>query len=185
MVAASGLPVRCQRPVRPSHRSKSWSICPRRAGPASSIRKEVPGMWLKCGAFLLENGAFRAFSDRAWGHVDLLTMALTMIGPPDYKPVGRRGRRCTMVRLRRSSLRCSEEAADSHRLQSVVFGWKMDGSPGWRVGFGPGCLTSEVEERETWTAESLRVSNTWKLRFSTFGAGRKTSAVHVLNKVTP
>src|SRR3954468_6601408 len=47
----------------------------------------------------------------------------------------------------------------------------------------PGCLTSEDEERETWTAESLRISNTWKLRFSTFGIGRKTSAVHVLKRL--
>src|SRR5690349_11330534 len=43
-----------------------------------------------------------------------------------------------------------------------------------------GCLTSEDEERETWTAESLRVSI---LKTSVFpiGTGRKTSAVHVLN----
>ena len=43
----------------------------------------------------------------------------------------------------------------------------------------PGCLTSEDEERETWTAESLRVSITWELRFFGIEAGRKTSAVHV------
>jgi hypothetical protein len=33
--------------------------------------------------------------------------------------------------------------------------------PLWKVGAStvPGCLTSEDEERETWTAESLRVSH--------------------------
>src|ERR1700743_399770 len=43
----------------------------------------------------------------------------------------------------------------------------------------PGCLTSADEERETWTARCLRVSNGWKLRFSSIETGRKTSAVHV------
>ena len=47
----------------------------------------------------------------------------------------------------------------------------------------PGCLTSEDEERETWTAESLRVSITRMLganrAFEGIEAGRKTSAVHV------
>lgn len=160
-VAASGHPVRCARPACLRTAARSGRFIARRAGSASLAAKEVLGMWLKCGAFSLENGAFRAFPGRARGHVDLLTMALTMLGPRDYKPPGRRGRRCTMVRLRRSSLRCSDEAADSHRLQSVVFGWKMDGSPGWREGFGPGCLTSEVEERETWTAESLRAASSF------------------------
>src|SRR3954447_20512520 len=47
----------------------------------------------------------------------------------------------------------------------------------------PGCLTSEDEERETWTAESLRVSNTWKLRFSNVRGRTKTSAVHVLHRL--
>src|SRR5258708_35699495 len=47
----------------------------------------------------------------------------------------------------------------------------------------PGRLTSEDEERETWTAESLRVSTIWRpgifTRVSGVEAGRKTSAVHV------
>ena len=43
----------------------------------------------------------------------------------------------------------------------------------------PGCLTSEDEERETWTAESLRVSIIWIRKYSSVEAGRKTSAVHV------
>ncbi|WP_210161615.1 hypothetical protein [Rhodopseudomonas sp. B29] len=41
----------------------------------------------------------------------------------------------------------------------------------------PGCLTSEDEERETWTAKSLRVSIERKLRLSIIETGRKTSAV--------
>ena len=43
-----------------------------------------------------------------------------------------------------------------------------------------GCLTSKDEERETWTAESLRVSARCETSvFQQVGAGRKTSAVHV------
>jgi hypothetical protein len=38
----------------------------------------------------------------------------------------------------------------------------------WKLVFGPGYLTSEDEERETWTAESLRVS---QLKASAFGSG--------------
>jgi len=64
-------------------------------------------------------------------------------------------------------------------------GGSRDGMlPAMGEGFSdPGCLTSEDEERETWTAESLRVSIIWKpsifTRVSGIGAGRKTSAVHV------
>ena len=38
----------------------------------------------------------------------------------------------------------------------------------WEGALVPGCLTSEDEERETWTAESLRVSMTGKLSFRTW-----------------
>jgi hypothetical protein len=46
----------------------------------------------------------------------------------------------------------------------------------------PGCLTSEDEERETWTAESLRVLM-WSFGFI-LRSDEKTSTVDVL-KVTP
>ena len=61
----------------------------------------------------------------------------------------------------------------------------MESSQQWERGFRtPGCLTSEDEERETWTAESLRVSIfegqcSKELGLSRIEAGRKTSAVHV------
>ena len=43
---------------------------------------------------------------------------------------------------------------------SFVVGKGVGTLPLWKVGASavPGCLTSEDEERETWTAESLRVS---------------------------
>ena len=57
---------------------------------------------------------------------------------------------------------------------------KKRSSQPWERGLGaPGCLTSEDEERETWTAESLRVSIIWIRKYSSVEAGRKTSAVHV------
>jgi hypothetical protein len=37
---------------------------------------------------------------------------------------------------------------------------------------GPGCLTSEDEERETWTAESLRVSMIWNPEVLRLGFSR-------------
>ena len=87
----------------------------------------------------------------------------------------------------------SESTAGGNRLSFAV-GWGLRKAllreefqrrlPRRERGFRtPGCLTSEDEERETWTAESLRVSITWELgifiRISGVEAGRKTSAVHV------
>ena len=69
-------------------------------------------------------------------------------------------------------------------FQDFPEGKKRSSQP-WERGLGtPGCLTSEDEERETWTAESLRVSIFGNLGFKELGfsgveAGRKTSAVHV------
>src|SRR3974377_2286180 len=58
-----------------------------------------------------------------------------------------------MVRLRSSSL----IAVTGHRPQ--VGGSGFGGSPAsGRGSCTPGCLTGESEERETWTAESLRVA---------------------------
>jgi hypothetical protein len=79
----------------------------------------------------------------------------------------------------------SEVTADANRLSFAVETGFMD-LPATGVGpSDPGCLTSEDEERETWTAESLRISAHENLVFSLIGIGRKTSAVHVLNKETP
>ncbi len=56
----------------------------------------------------------------------------------------------------------------------------MESLPAMGEGFSdPGCLTSEDEERETWTAESLRVLDYLETSVSGIEAGRKTSAVHV------
>jgi hypothetical protein len=55
----------------------------------------------------------------------------------------------------------SESTADNNRLSFAVEWVPSRNSQRWeRVLRIPGCLTSEDEERETWTAESLRVSNT-------------------------
>ena len=81
----------------------------------------------------------------------------------------------------------SESTADDNRLSFAVE-WGLQGFPEgkkrssqpWERGLRtPGCLTSEDEERETWTAESLRVSIIWIRKYSNVEAGRKTSAVHV------
>jgi hypothetical protein len=54
-------------------------------------------------------------------------------------------------------------AIGCHLPSNEVFGRvpEMERSQQWERGFRtPGCLTSEDEERETWTAESLRASIT-------------------------
>jgi hypothetical protein len=52
----------------------------------------------------------------------------------------------------------SESTADSYRLSfGVGRNFEPPGLQEWGS-LTPGCLTSEDEERETWTAESLRVS---------------------------
>ena len=63
----------------------------------------------------------------------------------------------------------SESTADNNRLSFAVE-TRVHNLPEMEVGsLGPGCLTSEDEERETWTAESLRISEYLKasaFRFS-------------------
>jgi hypothetical protein len=61
----------------------------------------------------------------------------------------------------------SEVTADENRLSFAVETGFCE-PPGHGSGaFGvPGCLTSEDEERETWTAESLRISMHENLVFS-------------------
>ena len=82
-------------------------------------------------------------------------------------------------------IKMSESTADNNRLSFAVE-TRLHNLPEMEVGsLDPGCLTSEDEERETWTAESLRVSimrRRWfqkNLGFQGVEAGRKTSAVHV------
>jgi len=50
---------------------------------------------------------------------------------------------------------------------------------GWGPPWFPGCLKSESEERETWTAESLRAAFAWRSNSSWEAALEETSAVHV------
>ena len=62
----------------------------------------------------------------------------------------------------------SDTTADFSRLESLIVGEGVGTLPPRKVGASPvpGCLTSEDEERETWTAESLRVSLLESLGFS-------------------
>ncbi|UFS90905.1 hypothetical protein LPJ38_09305 [Bradyrhizobium daqingense] len=54
----------------------------------------------------------------------------------------------------------SDTTADTNRLESFIVGKGVGTLPPRKVeaSTASGCLTSEDEERETWTAESLRVS---------------------------
>src|SRR5258706_12055089 len=54
----------------------------------------------------------------------------------------------------------------------------LSGSPGRGTAMVPGCLTGESEERETWTAESLRAALSRRSNSSTEAAD-ETSAVDV------
>lgn len=75
----------------------------------------------------------------------------------------------------------SDTTIDTSRLESFIVGKGVGTLPSRKVGAStvPGCLTSEDEERETWTAKSLRVSITENSGSRRVEAGRKTSAVHV------
>ena len=92
-----------------------------------------------------------------------------------YTPNTVRRRLGAMTRLRSSSL----IFGDQHPIS--VGGLGFDGSPGdpgrgplW----GPGCLTSESEERETWTAGSLRTVSLTEQSVAARSL-EETSAVHV------
>src|SRR5262245_17277165 len=60
---------------------------------------------------------------------------------------------------------------------------RLSGSPGGGTAMVPGCLTGESEERETWTAESLRAASSngdlSSDRSARRAAADETSAVHV------
>ena len=59
-------------------------------------------------------------------------------------------------------IKMSESTADSNRLSFAVE-TRLHDLPEMEVGsLDPGCLTSEDEERETWTAEFLRISECLK-----------------------
>jgi hypothetical protein len=123
--------------------------------------------------------------DRHGGHAQIpprcAAVLLTRVKAGDYI----RGSRCAvrlgvLARLRSSSLNASFHTRTRHPI-SV-------GSKGLRRLSGlrragpsvPGCLTGESEERETWTAESLRAVSF--CRGATRGRRRRpdeTSAVHV------
>jgi len=73
------------------------------------------------------------------------------IAPVGAPPLG------AMARLRSSSLNIRWQ---SFRLRSAAGGFDALWSPEGRGHCSaPGCLTSESEERETWTAESLRAAS--------------------------
>jgi len=68
-------------------------------------------------------------------------------------------------------------AADCGRRLEASTALRFTGG-GDRLG-SPGCLTGESEERETWTAESLRAAWFAEKQFSTGRRPDETSAVDV------
>jgi len=73
-----------------------------------------------------------------------------------YKPhTARRPPLGAMSRLRSTSLIFGDQAFDRDRKREASTALRLAGEGTVMV---PGCLTSESEERETWTAESLRAA---------------------------
>ena len=72
--------------------------------------------------------------------------------------IRRSARRPLTARLRASEAPHwnSETASDDHRMCGLR---RLSGSPGGGIAMVPGCLKSVSEERETWTAESLRAAS--------------------------
>jgi hypothetical protein len=95
-----------------------------------------------------------------------------------------RGSRCAvrlgvLARLRSSSLNASsyaDPASDLGRKHGVSTALRASG--GWDHPV-PGCLTGESEERETWTAESLRAVRLGSGQPGDWRRPDETSAVHV------
>src|SRR5262249_3913995 len=58
---------------------------------------------------------------------------------------------------------------------------RLSGSPEGGIATIPGCLTGESEERETWTAESLRTASAKEKSFCS-AVMEETSAVDVLGQ---
>ena len=63
-----------------------------------------------------------------------------------------------------------KKASDSYRVHGVATALRL--AVGWGPFVLPGCLTSEYEERETWTAESLRAASSYGEIRAESGFGR-------------
>src|SRR5262249_22094112 len=72
-----------------------------------------------------------------------------------YKSNSARRRRGATARLRSSSLIFGDQASDPDRRPQASTALRLTGG---RDRLVPGCLTGESEEKETWTAESLRAA---------------------------
>jgi len=147
--------------------------------------QNVAGLWLKYGA--KTPNIWTSLRRKILPHRATICWRRALTGPIGwaYNPATERGDalaprpRHLFVPVKLLTM-MSESTAGANRLSFAVE-WDLpelpamgDGVPGI-----PGCLTSEDEERETWTAESLRVSITWIRKYWSVEAGRKTSAVHV------
>jgi hypothetical protein len=114
---------------------------------------------------------------------------LTFAPPEDYISINSARRRLGATAcLRSSSLIFGDQAPDPDRKPQVSRLWlrRLSVQPGGGTALWvPGCLTCESEERETWTAESLRTAisiEDWlvsKLVCEGIAVGRETSAVDV------
>jgi len=81
-----------------------------------------------------------------------------------------------IARLRSSSLKTVTTQPASGRGRRLRW---LSGSPEGGIAKVPGCLTGESEERETWTAESLRTASSKESNFRTRNGQEETSAVNV------
>ena len=81
------------------------------------------------------------------------------------------------ARLRSSSLIFGDKASDPNRRRRSSTALRHTG--GWGPPRSPGCLIGESEERETWTAESLRAASSIEDLSSIVVRPDETSAVDV------
>jgi hypothetical protein len=142
-------------------------------------------MWPECGARSLypfqggwgkpicRRGYSGLTSPKKSGFVLTTTRSLPYIPPPWHVTRRFRGG----WRASEAPHWNSEKASDCSRMHAEFR--RLPGSPG-----RPGCLKSESEERETWTAGSLRTAFSWGSNFPRETVMEETSAVTFLDQGT-
>ena len=93
-------------------------------------------------------------------------------GPPLYTRHTACRRLGAMACLRSSSLIFGDQASDLTSRKPIGFDRSWVPTRGWGSAWSPGCLTGESEERETWTAESLRTASRRRRNPSNGAVGR-------------
>ena len=138
-------------------------------------RQNVRGMWLKCGAkprVGIRKKWLKHWNREQCCNAQDYALVLTSAGARPYN-LAHTARRPLTARLRASEAPhfCVDRTSEKKSEDRISSASRL-APGGLETARFPGCLTSESEERETWTAESLRTAPVKRATFLRCGHGR-------------